>query len=53
MQDDDLMEKFEAYLVEDKLKRQSTGGQNQPSETRATQVEYCSEIKSGEGDSDA
>ena len=52
MQNDDLMEKFEAYLAKDKSKKQMTGDQTCSSEAQATQVEHGSETQSEEDDSD-
>ena len=51
MQNDDLMEKFEAYLAKDKSKKQRTGNQTRSSEAQATQVEHGSESQSEEDDS--
>ena len=52
MQNDDLMEKFEAYLAKDKSKKQRTGDQTRSSEAQATQVEHGLETQSEEDDSD-
>ena len=52
MQNDDLMETFEAYLAKDKSKKQRTGDQTRSSEAQATQVEHGSETQSEEDDSD-